>query len=172
MNAVTLNMNMSLSNTGFTGRNMLFRFLWLRSRNTWIPIQHVGRAVPLPIHTSHSHRRLRSSTAGPSSSHFLFTLPIRVWCCSCRVFVCVTCFSFHTSGWEAQQLGRAVPWPQRRPPGECARPRAWRRTHRRHDVSGMLLFLLYIYIYLYICGVGPIDGTTYQACYYSYYIYI
>ena len=34
MNTVTLNMNMVLSNTGFTGLNTLFIFLWLRLRNT------------------------------------------------------------------------------------------------------------------------------------------
>ena len=34
MNTVKLNMNMFLSSTGFTARNTLFIFLWLRSRNT------------------------------------------------------------------------------------------------------------------------------------------
>jgi len=34
MNTVTLNMNLFLSNTGFTRRNMVFKFLWLRPRNT------------------------------------------------------------------------------------------------------------------------------------------
>ena len=34
MNTVTLNMYMILSNTGFTRRNALFIFLWLRPRNT------------------------------------------------------------------------------------------------------------------------------------------
>ena len=34
MNIVTLNMNMFLSNTGFTGRNTVFIFVWLRPRNT------------------------------------------------------------------------------------------------------------------------------------------
>jgi len=34
MNTVTLNMNMFLPNTGFTRRNTLFIFLWLRPRNT------------------------------------------------------------------------------------------------------------------------------------------
>ena len=34
MNAVTLNMNMCLSNTGCTRRNMLFVFFWLRQLNT------------------------------------------------------------------------------------------------------------------------------------------
>ena len=34
MNAVTLNMSMFLSNTGFTGRNMVFIFVSLRPRNT------------------------------------------------------------------------------------------------------------------------------------------
>jgi len=33
MDTVTLNMNMFLSNTEFTGRNTLFIFLWLRPRN-------------------------------------------------------------------------------------------------------------------------------------------
>ena len=42
MNTVTLNMNMFLSNTGFTRRNMLIVFFWLRHMNTWIPSQHVG----------------------------------------------------------------------------------------------------------------------------------
>jgi len=42
MSTVTLNMNMFLSNTGFTGRNTVFIIVWLRPRNTWIPIQHVG----------------------------------------------------------------------------------------------------------------------------------
>jgi len=34
MNTETLNMNMFLSNTGFTRRKVLFIFLWLRPRNT------------------------------------------------------------------------------------------------------------------------------------------
>ena len=34
MNTVTLNMHMFLSNTGFTRRNMLFAFFWLRHMNT------------------------------------------------------------------------------------------------------------------------------------------
>ena len=34
MNTVTLNMNMFLSKTGFTRRNTVFIFLWLRPRNT------------------------------------------------------------------------------------------------------------------------------------------
>jgi len=34
INTVTLNVNMFLSNTGFTRRNTLFIFLWLRPRNT------------------------------------------------------------------------------------------------------------------------------------------
>ena len=34
MNTVPLNMNMFLSNTGFTRRNTLFIFMWLRPRNT------------------------------------------------------------------------------------------------------------------------------------------
>ena len=34
MNTVTLNMNMFLSNAGFTRRNALFIFVWLRPRNT------------------------------------------------------------------------------------------------------------------------------------------
>ena len=34
MNTVTLNRNMFVSNTGFTGRNTLFILLWLRLRNT------------------------------------------------------------------------------------------------------------------------------------------
>jgi len=34
MNTVTLNMNMFLSNIGFTGRNTLLIFVWPRPRNT------------------------------------------------------------------------------------------------------------------------------------------
>jgi len=34
-------MNMFLANTGFTGRDTLIVFLWLRPRNTSIPIQHI-----------------------------------------------------------------------------------------------------------------------------------
>ena len=34
MNIVILSMNMFLSNTGFTRRNTLFIFVWLRPRNT------------------------------------------------------------------------------------------------------------------------------------------
>ena len=34
MNTITLNMNMFLSNTGFTKQNTLFILLWLRPRNT------------------------------------------------------------------------------------------------------------------------------------------
>ena len=34
MNTVTLHMNMFLSNTGFTRRNTVFTFMWLRPRNT------------------------------------------------------------------------------------------------------------------------------------------
>ena len=34
MNTVTLNMNMFLSNTGFTRQNTVFIFVWLRPRNT------------------------------------------------------------------------------------------------------------------------------------------
>jgi len=34
MNTVTLNMCMLLSNTGFTSRNTVFIFVWLRPRNT------------------------------------------------------------------------------------------------------------------------------------------
>ena len=33
MNTVTLNMNVFLSNTGFTRRSALFTFVWLRPRN-------------------------------------------------------------------------------------------------------------------------------------------
>ena len=33
MNTVTLNMNMLLSDTGFTRRNTLFVFVWLRPGN-------------------------------------------------------------------------------------------------------------------------------------------
>ena len=35
MNTATLNRYMFLSNTGFTRRNMLFIFVWLRPRNTY-----------------------------------------------------------------------------------------------------------------------------------------
>ena len=34
MNTLTLNMYMFLSNTGFTRRNTVFIFVWLRPRNT------------------------------------------------------------------------------------------------------------------------------------------
>jgi len=42
VNTITLNMNMFLSSTGRTRQNTLFILVWLRPRNTWIPIQHVG----------------------------------------------------------------------------------------------------------------------------------
>jgi len=42
MNTVTLNKYIFMLYTGLTRRNTLFIFLWLRPRNTWIPIQHVG----------------------------------------------------------------------------------------------------------------------------------
>jgi len=41
MNTLTLNMYVSMAYTGYTMRNTLFIFVWLRPRNTWIPIQHV-----------------------------------------------------------------------------------------------------------------------------------
>ena len=34
MNTVALNMNVFLSNTGFTRQNTVFIFVWLRLRNT------------------------------------------------------------------------------------------------------------------------------------------
>jgi len=37
-----LNMYVSMSYTGLTRRYTLFIFVWLRHRNTWIPIQHLG----------------------------------------------------------------------------------------------------------------------------------
>jgi len=42
VNIGTLNMYVSMSYTGLTRRNTVFRFLWLRHRNTWISIQRVG----------------------------------------------------------------------------------------------------------------------------------
>jgi len=42
MNTFILNMYVLLSSTGWTRRNTSFVFLWLRPRNTWLPIQHVG----------------------------------------------------------------------------------------------------------------------------------
>jgi len=42
VNAFTLNMYVSMAYTGLTRRNTSFIFWWLRHRNTWIPIQHVG----------------------------------------------------------------------------------------------------------------------------------
>jgi len=41
VDTVTLNMYIFMSNTGFTTRNALFVFVWLRPRNTLISIQHV-----------------------------------------------------------------------------------------------------------------------------------
>jgi len=45
MNAATSNMYVSMSYAGLTRWNTVFVFLWLRPRNTWIPIQHVGLYV-------------------------------------------------------------------------------------------------------------------------------
>jgi len=42
VNTFALNMHVSMSYTGSTRRNTVFIFLWLRYRNTSIPIQHVG----------------------------------------------------------------------------------------------------------------------------------
>jgi len=48
MNTVTLNMYVSVSYTGLYRRNTIFVFLWLRHRNTWISIQHVGWSTGRP----------------------------------------------------------------------------------------------------------------------------
>ena len=42
VNKFTLNMYVSVSYKGFTRRNTLFTFLWLRHTNTSISIEHVG----------------------------------------------------------------------------------------------------------------------------------
>jgi len=42
INTITLHMYVSVSCTGLHRRNTTFVFAWLRHRNTWIPIQHVG----------------------------------------------------------------------------------------------------------------------------------
>ena len=42
MNTFTLKMYVSISYTELTRRNTVFIFLWQHSRNTLIPIQHVG----------------------------------------------------------------------------------------------------------------------------------
>jgi len=42
VNALTLNTRVFMPYTGYTRRNTLFVLLWLRHRNTRIPIQHVG----------------------------------------------------------------------------------------------------------------------------------
>jgi len=58
MNTVTLNMYMFLSVTGFTRRNTFLILVWLRPRNTWIPIQH--RVSPInqnPQRATHEHKR-------------------------------------------------------------------------------------------------------------------
>jgi len=48
VNTFTLNIFIRMSYTGLNRRNTLFLLLWLRHRNTWIPIQHVGPPTPLP----------------------------------------------------------------------------------------------------------------------------
>jgi len=50
MNTVTLNTYGFILYTGFSKPNTVFVFVWLRPRNTWIPIQHVGlRGVQLAL---------------------------------------------------------------------------------------------------------------------------
>jgi len=39
---INLNVYVSMSYTGLHRRNALFIFVWLRHRNTWIPVRHVG----------------------------------------------------------------------------------------------------------------------------------
>ena len=62
MNTAPLNMYISMSYTWFTRRNMLFVFLWLRPRNTWIPNQHVGCAGLVARHGYQKINRSHTNT--------------------------------------------------------------------------------------------------------------
>jgi len=64
VNTFSLNMYVSMSYTGLTRRNTLFILLWLRHRNTWIAIQHVGLLLLL---TSSTVRVQRIPQWGPAS---------------------------------------------------------------------------------------------------------
>jgi len=60
MNTVTLHVYISTWYIGFTRRNTVFVFLWLRHRNTWTPIEYVG--IQCCVFTSRSQRCCKTTT--------------------------------------------------------------------------------------------------------------
>jgi len=82
-------MYMFLSNTGFTKRNTLFIFVWLRPRNTWIPIQHVGWGVKREEGVGLHAKRGDGSTRPPSIGvkwggwFFVWSFVVLFWSCVC-----------------------------------------------------------------------------------------
>jgi len=84
VNTLTLNMYGSMSFTGFTRRNTLFMFVWLRLMHTWLPIQHVGWCVVFGCMCA------RACVFAPTI--YIYILRVHVWlrACDCvTVAVCV-----------------------------------------------------------------------------------
>ena len=85
VNAFTLNMYRFLSYTGFTGRNMVFRFVWMGHRNTWIRIQHVGTGT-------HSRARVPDGLTHMYVYIYLYVFTyLYIYICLCIYIYIYTC---------------------------------------------------------------------------------